>query len=153
MVEYIKNLNKMTKRKNAVRISINPFIPKPHTPFQWESFNMADLETKYNYLNENLKNISLKVEDLKGAFIQHILSVGDADMGNMIEKTYKKKLKFKDWEKINIKWDLEDEIPWKNIDVGISNDFLKQEYKKAFKGDITPWCETFGCYRCGACPE
>ncbi len=153
MVEYIKNLNKMSKRKNAVRISINPFIPKPHTPFQWETFNFFDLKAKYDYLNENLKNINLKIEDLKGAFIQHILSVGDAEIGNMIEKTYKKKLKFKEWEKIDIEWNLNDELPWKNIDIGIKPEFLKQEYQKALNGDITPWCETFGCYRCGACEK
>lgn len=151
MVEYIKYLKGISKRKNAVKISINPFVPKPHTPFQWESFDLDDLMVKYGYLNENLKKASLKIEDLKGAFVQHVLSVGGANIGDMIEKTYKRKLKFRDWEKINIKWNLEDDLPWKNIDVSISNDFLKQEYKKAFKGDITPWCETFGCYRCGAC--
>jgi len=153
MVEFIKNLSKMSKRKNAVRISINPFIPKAHTPFQWESFNFNDLKLKFDYLNENLKNVSLKIENLEGAFIQHILSVGDADMGNMIEKTYKRKLKFREWEKIDIKWNLEDELPWKNIDVGIKPGFLKQEYQKSLNGNITSWCETFGCYGCGACPK
>lgn len=151
MVEFIKNMNKMSKRKNAVRISINPFIPKPHTPFQWESFNFNDLKVKFDYLNENLKNVSLKIENLEGAFIQHILSVGDADIGNIIEKTYKKKLKFREWEKFDISWSLDDKLPWENIDVGIKPDFLKQEYEKALKGNITPWCETFGCYRCGSC--
>lgn len=153
MVEFIKNLNKMSKRKNAVRISINPFIPKPHTPFQWESFDFDDLEVKFDYLNENLKNVSLKVENLKGAFIQHKLSVGNADMGDMIEGTYKKKLKFKEWKELDVKLSLDDELPWKNIDVRIKPEFLKQEYQKALNGNITPWCETFGCYGCGACPE
>lgn len=152
MVQFIKNINKMSKRKNAVRISINPFIPKSHTPFQWESFNFNDLEVKFDYLNENLKNVSLKIENLEGAFIQHILSVGHENIGDMIEKTYPKKLKFRQWEKIDIKWDLEDELPWKNIDVGITPEFLKQEYQKALKGNITPWCEMFGCYGCGSCP-
>lgn len=153
MAEFIKNMNKMSKRKNAVRISINPFIPKPHTPFQWESFNFNDLKVKFDYLNENLKNVSLKIENLEGAFIQHILSVGDTDVGNMIEKTYKKKLKFREWGKIDISWSLDYKLPWENIDVGIKPAFLKQEYEKALKGNITPWCETFGCYRCGACPD
>ena len=153
MVEFIKDIRKMSKRKNAVRISINPFIPKPHTPFQWESFNFNDLSTKFDYLNENLKNVSLKVEDLKGAFIQHILSVGDANMGNMIERTYKKKLKFKDWENINIKLNLEDELPWQNINAGVNPEFLKQEYQKALNKNITPWCEAFGCYGCGSCSK
>ena len=153
MVGFIKDINKMSKRKNAVRISINPFIPKSHTPFQWESFDFDDLNVKFDYLNENLKNVSLKVENLKGAFIQHLLSVGDESMGNMIEKTYKRKLKFKEWENIDIKLNLEDELPWKNVNAGVNPKFLKQEYQKSLNGNITPWCEAFGCYGCGSCPK
>ncbi|MGZ7070668.1 MAG: radical SAM protein, partial [Methanobacterium sp.] len=70
---------------------------------------------------------------------------------DLIEKTYLKKNKFREWKKIDIKWNLEDELPWKNINTGIKSQFLKQEYKKAMNGDITPWCETFGCYKCGVC--
>lgn len=151
MVNYIKDIHKLTKRKNAVRISINPFIPKPHTPFQWEKFDYNDLKLKFDYLNKNLKKINFKIEDLKNAHIQHSLSIGDARLGDLIEKTYMKKNKFKDFEQIAIKHDLDDELPWKNIDVGISDDFLKEEYNKAINGDITPWCETFGCYNCGSC--
>ncbi|MBI5681019.1 MAG: radical SAM protein [Methanobacterium sp.] len=153
IVEYIKNLNKMTKKKNAIRISVNSFIPKPHTPFQWEKFDFDDLNVKYDYLNQNLKNINLKIEDLKGAHIQHVLSVGDVEIGDLIEKTYKKKFKFGEWKNIKIKRDLNDYLPWKNIDVGVGSKFLKNEYQKALKGDITPWCETFGCYECGACDK
>ena len=151
MVDYVKNIKKMSKRKNAVRISINPFIPKPHTPFQWEKFDYNDLKLKFDYLNENLKNINLKIEDLDNAYIQHLLSVGGAEIGDLIEKTFQKKNKFREWKEINIKWDLNDELPWKNIDVGIRPSFLKQEYQKAMNGEITPWCETFGCYECGSC--
>lgn len=151
MVEYIKNLIKMSERKNAVRISINPFIPKPNTPFQWEKFNLYDLKVKYDYINKNLKKVTLKTEDLKNAYIQYILSVGGTQVGDIIEKTYFKRNKFREWANIDIKWDLDDELPWKDIDVGINPLFLKQEYKKALNNEITPWCETFGCYNCGAC--
>ncbi|MGB9938156.1 MAG: radical SAM protein [Methanobacterium sp.] len=151
MANYIQSLHKLSKRKNAVRISINPFIPKPHTPFQWEKFDFNDLKLKFDYLNKNLKKINFKIEDLKNAYVQHVLSIGDASVGDIIEKTYIKKNKFKDFEQIDLKWDLDDELPWKNIEVGIGNDFLKEEYYKSLNGDITPWCETFGCYSCGAC--
>ena len=151
MVDYIKTLNKMSKRKNAVRISINPFIPKPHTPFQWEKFDYQDLKLKFDYLNKNLKKVNLKIEDLELAYIQHLLSIGSAEIGDIIERTYTKKNKFREWKEIVIKWDLADKLPWKNIDVGIKPEFLKHEYKKGMNGEITPWCETFGCYKCGAC--
>lgn len=151
MVDYIKSLKEMSERKNAVRISINPFIPKPHTPFQWEKFDYNDLKLKFDYLNKNLKNINLKIEDLDNAYIQYLLSVGGAEIGDLIEQTYKKKNRFREWKNIDIKWDLDKELPWKNIDVGIKHEFLKEEYQKAINGEITPWCETFGCYKCGSC--
>jgi radical SAM superfamily enzyme YgiQ (UPF0313 family) len=153
MVEYIKKLSKMGESKNSVRISINPFIPKPHTPFQWEKFNYSDLKVKYDYINKNLKKVTLKIEDLKGAHIQYLLSVGGAEIGDIIEKTYMKKNKFREWKNLDINWDLDGELPWKNIDVGINPEFLKQEYQKALNSNITPWCETFGCYKCGACEK
>jgi hypothetical protein len=37
--------------------------------------------------------------------------------------------------------------------VGVSEKFLEIEYNKAMKGDLTPWCEAFGCYNCGACAK
>jgi radical SAM superfamily enzyme YgiQ (UPF0313 family) len=151
MVDYINALNKMSKRKNAVRISINPFIPKSHTPFQWIKFDYNDLKSKFDYINKNLKNVNLKIEDLKDAYIQYILSVGGAEIGNLIEKTFQMKHKFRKWKEMDIQWSLGDELPWKNIDTGIKREFLKEEYKKAINGEITPWCETFGCYKCGSC--
>ena len=52
---YIKDLISLGERKNQVRLSINPFIPKPHTPFQWEGFNLEELKTKIDYINSVVK--------------------------------------------------------------------------------------------------
>jgi len=55
-------------------------------------------------------------------------------------------------KRFQLKSGLNDEtLPWKNINIGISDEYLKDEYKKALNGDLTPWCEEFGCYKCGAC--
>ena len=61
------------------------------------------------------------------------------------------KVSIREWSKLAHKWDIDEELPWKNIDVGIKDEFLKKEYKKAINGNLTPWCEEFGCYNCGAC--
>ncbi len=150
MLNYIKKINKMSKR---VKISINPFVPKPHTPFQWSGFDYNDLKSKFIYINKELKKYTFKLENLKDAYIQYILSIGGLETGHVLEKTYLKKKRFREWKKKDIKWDLEDELPWKNIDTGIKTQFLKEEYKKAIYGDITPWCETFGCNNCGTCDD
>ena len=46
LADYMKDLIRMGERKNQVRLSINPFIPKPHTPFQWEGFDIDEMKSK-----------------------------------------------------------------------------------------------------------
>jgi radical SAM superfamily enzyme YgiQ (UPF0313 family) len=149
--DYIKELIKMGQRKNQVRLSINPFIPKPHTPFQWEGFNLEELKSKINYINSIIKIKSFKIENPKNALIQYVLSLGGQNLGDVLERSMNEKITVKEWTKLAHKWDLDDKLPWKNIDVGISDAFLKKEYNNALNSDLTPWCEEFRCYNCGAC--
>ncbi|HPX78490.1 MAG TPA: radical SAM protein, partial [Methanobacterium sp.] len=74
-------------------------------------------------------------------------------LGVYLEKSLEKKVPLREWEKLTPSWDLEDKLPWDNISVGVNREYLKNEYLKAIKGDLTPWCETFGCYQCGACDK
>jgi len=153
LVKLIKNLEGIPERKSALRISINPFIPKPHTPFQWEDFDFNQMKKDVKFLKSKLKRSKLKIDSPRMALIQYVLSTSTAELGSTIEKSLENKVPIREWEKLAPKWDIEDELPWNNIDVGIKKEFLKEEYLKALKGDLTPWCETFGCYDCGACKE
>lgn len=147
----IKEFVRMSQRHNSVRVSVNPFVPKPHTPFQWHRFNFEDVKSKIRYLTSQIKLRSFKVENPKNALIQYALSTGDSDLGDVIEKAVKRGVSIGEWKGIVEKRDLREDLPWKNIDVGVRDDFLREEYRKALSGIITPWCETFGCYNCGAC--
>lgn len=142
----IKDFVKMADRHGSVRVSANPFIPKPHTPFQWHRFNFEDVKSKIRYLSSHVNLRSFKIGNPKNALVQYALSTGNADLGDLIEE----KVSTARWKKVVEARNPED-LPWKNIDVGVKDDFLKKEYEKALKGDLTPWCETFGCYNCGAC--
>ena len=139
----MKDLIRMGERKNQVRLSINPFIPKPHTPFQWEGFDIEEMKSKIDYINSIIKLRSFKIENPKTALIQYVLSMGGEDLGDVLEYSMNEKVSIKDWKKLAHKYDLEEELPWKNIDVGVDDEFLKKEYKKALNGDLTPWCEEF----------
>ena len=153
MIDLIKNLRKIAPRKNMVKLSFNPLIPKPHTPFQWEQFNYEDVKSKISYINKNLGYKSFKIENLKGAFIQYILSLGDRRLGDLIERSWQNRINLKEWEKYNktINYDLESTLPWKNIDVGVKKEFIIKEYKRMNQGKVTDWCEEYGCYKCGSC--
>jgi radical SAM superfamily enzyme YgiQ (UPF0313 family) len=153
LVKLIRDLEEIPERKSALRISINPFIPKPHTPFQWEDFDFKKMKKDVKFLKSELKRSKLKIDSSRMALIQYVLSMGTSQLGVTIEKSLEDKVPIRKWEKLAPSWDLEDELPWDNIGVGVNKDYLKEEYLKALNGDLTLWCETFGCYHCGACDD
>ena len=151
LVNLVKNLDGMASRKKSIRISVNPFVPKAHTPFQWAGFNLEDIKSKLRYLRKHIKNRHLKMGSPKNAFIQYILSMGDSNLADIIEISSFRKVPLHEWKKIEPHWDLDSALPWRDVNVGINDEYLKNEYLKALEGDLTPWCETFGCNQCGAC--
>ncbi len=160
MLNLIRDLQDMAPQRDSLRISINPFIPKPHTPFQWAEFNLKNIKQNVKFLKKNLKSRHFKVENPNKAFIQYVLSMGDAALADIIEESSLQKVPLGEWKKYIPTLSIDPsrngdsgELPWKDINVGINDEFLLSEYKKALKGDLTPWCETFGCYNCGAACE
>lgn len=153
LVKLIKTLEKLSMKKNGLRISINPFIPKPHTPFQWQSFDFESLKDKIKYLSSEIKSRNFKKESPRTGLIQYVLSQGNADLGEVILRSWNDRVSIKEWKELAPDYDLDSPLPWKNIDVSVNKEFLKEEYIKSLKADITPWCETFGCYECGACEK
>jgi len=151
VITLIKSLQKEAPRKSSLRVSVNPFIPKPHTPFQWHHFNYKEIKSKVNILNQEFRSRYFKAESPRSSLIQYVLSVGGADMGDVLEISLQHKLSLPEWQKLAPHWELTSKLPWRNIQVGVDDEFLKDEYEKALKGEFTPWCETFGCQNCGAC--
>lgn len=151
LVKLINSLEKIPERKSQLKISINPFIPKPNTPFQWHDFDFKDIKKNVKFLKTELRKTNLKIGSPRMALIQYVLSNGNKDIGQIIEKSLKNKIPIREWEKLTPNWDINIRLPWDNIDVGVKKEFLKEEYFNGLKGDLTPWCETFGCYDCGAC--
>lgn len=151
LADLVKDLEVMAPHRDSLRISVNPFIPKPHTPFQWTEFNLKDIKSRVKYLKKHTKNRHFKVENPNKSLAQYVLSVGDTNLSSIIEDSSHRKVPLGEWKKLTPHWNLGDVLPWKDIDVNIDDEFLIDEFNKALNGDLTPWCETFGCYHCGAC--
>ena len=139
------------KAKVSISFSVNPVIPKPHTPLQWESYDMKEIKSKIKYLKKNLKGLDIKFDSAKMGLIQYVLSCGDKDIGNLIERSLNEKISIREWGEKAPSYDLVDELPWDSINVSVSKEFLKSEYEKIKTGEQTPWCEDGICYNCGAC--
>ena len=151
--EYMKKIANMHNNPKRVKFSVNPVIPKPHTPLQWESYDFKDIKKKTRYIKKEMKNYNIKCESPKKGLVQYILSCGDRGIGAIIEKSLTKPIPLKEWRENTPKYDIEDPLPWDNIDVGINKRFLKIEHSRLKNLKQTPWCETSACYNCGACKK
>ncbi|RLF61092.1 MAG: radical SAM protein [Thermoplasmata archaeon] len=143
--EDIKEEAELVKKiKGKIKLSINPLIPKPHTPFQWIGLDsISNVKYKVKLLRKILKGrAKIEVENLKKSFLQATISRGDEKLGEIIEKAffYGKGLGAfrRAFKECNMEYghytrelSLDEELPWSKIGIGISEKFLKSEYKKA----------------------
>ena len=139
------------KAKVSIKFSVNPLIPKPHTPMQWNAYDMKDIKSKIKYLKKNLKGADIKFDSAKMGLIQYVLSCGDSDIGELLEKSLTRKISMKEWKENAPNYSLGDELPWDLIDVSVSKEFLISENEKMETKEQNARCEEFGCYDCGAC--
>jgi radical SAM superfamily enzyme YgiQ (UPF0313 family) len=151
LCEYMKKIAKMHNSIKNVKFSINPIIPKPHTPLQWEPYDFKDIKRKTRYIKKEMRKYNIKCESPKKGLVQYILSCGNRGIGALIEKSLTRQPTLKEWKELIPKYDVGDELPWDNIDVGVNERFLRIEHKRLNNLKQTPWCETGPCYNCGAC--
>ena len=118
------------KPKVSISFSVNPVIPKPHTPLQWESYDLKDIKSKIKYLKKTLKGVDIKFDSAKMGLIQYVLSCGDRNIGDLIEESLNRKISIKEWAENAPSYDLDDDLPWDSINVSVSKEFLKSEYEK-----------------------
>ena len=153
LCQYMKNIAEMHNSIKNVKFSVNPLIPKPHTPLQWEPYDFKDIKKKTRYINKEMRKYNIKCESPKKGLIQYILSCGNRGIGAIIEKSLTKQPTLKDWRELLPEYDIDDSLPWDNIDVGVNKRFLKIENKRLRNLKQTPWCEESPCYNCGSCEK
>ena len=152
------------KRIGRIRLSINCFVPKPFTPFQWFPMDIIDsLKEKQKMIKKALSReggIQVSFDVPKWAYVQTLLSMGDRRVGQMLLAAYKNG---GDWKKtfrsstmnpdffVYRQRDLNETLPWDFIDHGIQKSFLQKEYYSALEGIESPACDVETCTRCGVC--
>ena len=155
LIEYIQRIDKLKNTKDnniKMTFSINPLIPKPHTPIQWFKYDLKSNKKKIKHMKKSLKGIDVKFDSARMGLIQYILSCGNSTVGKLIEKkALKGNVTIKEWENQIPTYKINDKLPWNNIKIPTDKDFLKEEYNKITNNQVTPWCEEEGCYNCGAC--
>jgi radical SAM family uncharacterized protein len=164
------------KERIDINLSVSPFIPKPHTPFQW--LPMEDetiLSEKISMLKKTLKGrrVKVKYRDPKTSLIEAIVSRGDSRLSPLFEYLFQKGVKLEAWREyfqpgLYNEWfeqqgismkdyldkrAIENGLPWDIINTGIDKSFLASELIHAQSGEKTEDCYT-GCAACGiGCSE
>jgi radical SAM superfamily enzyme YgiQ (UPF0313 family) len=171
MVDLIKKvkakmleLGRIKGQLSNLTLSVNCFIPKPWTPFQFHPVDpVATWKQKLKFLRSEIAgvpNIKFNNEKPENAFFQAVLARGDRKVGmallTMVQNrcTWKQAFKIEQIQAENYvlrKRTLEEAFPWEIIDHGIDRKYLWAEYQKALLGKKTVPCDTAKCKRCGVC--
>ena len=164
-----------TNKKRGLRVHVATayFVPKPHTPFQWEQQITPDEYLRRCRLLKShfySKSIEYNYHAPDLSRLEAVFARGDRRLGPVIEEAVKNGARLDGWDEYfnyscwfdalntcGIDADFyttrgfgENEVlPWDTIDVGINKKFLLRERKRAYESKVTPDCRE-GCAGCGA---
>ena len=163
-----------TKRLQ-VTAAISPFVPKPHTPFQWEAqISLDQVRERVAFLRDLFstdRRLTLRWHEPEMNFLEGVFSRGGRELAPLVEAGYREGALFCSWiDRFDLApwlrvfeaagldpatWlaarDLERPLPWEHLSCGVSSAYLRREREKAIEGRITPDCRFGSCTGCGVC--
>ena len=162
--------------KCQITASSSFFIPKPFTPFQWapmlnhEDYIERAAIVKHAFLNQlNKKSLRYNWHDAEVSVLEGVFARGDRKIASVIEEAYRMGCIYDSWSEqfdndkwmqafdntgieigfYNLRERAEEEVfPWDFIDIGVTKKFLRREWNRAMKGEVTPNCR-MQCSGCG----
>lgn len=168
-----RQYSKVKSRGVRITISTSCFIPKPHSPFQWEEqISPEEYLRRVNLLRASIKarNVVYNWHDAETSFIEAALSRGDRKVADVVGAVWRKGGRLEAWSDFFSydRWissfaeaDLDpafyasrerstDEVlPWDMINVGVRKQHLIREREKAYSAELSPDCR-HACSACGA---
>ena len=166
---YAKNKNRCVK----ITISTSCFIPKPHSPFQWEAqVSLEEYLRRVNLLRSSItaKNVTYNWHDAETSLIEAVLSRGDRRVADVIELVWRRGGRLDAWsDYFSVdRWmqafadagidpnfyalrerPVDEVLPWDMIDVGVRKAHLVKEREKCYRSELSPDCRR-QCSACGA---
>jgi len=159
----------------SVHVSVSNFVPKPHTPFQWEGMEVREqLAAKQAYMRRAMptRQIRLSLHDLRTSMLEGALARGGEDVADVVERAWTLGARFDAWpemfredawrqafeeagttidERATHQFGEWDELPWDHVRSGVSKEFLLDEWWQSQAEMATGDCRWDGCADCGAC--
>ncbi|MBR6511534.1 MAG: radical SAM protein, partial [Phascolarctobacterium sp.] len=163
MIKRIRDKMDVAGNKGELVISVNGFVPKPFTPYQWAPLcNPSTLKRRFKMLNDGLKKekrIKLITESLKESVVQAVLARGDRQIGEALLEAHVSgdPLKYVLKQRgVNIEeyacreLEVGQALPCNHLDMGFTVQYLATELAKSAEGKFTTMCFE-NCKRCGVC--
>ena len=163
------------RRGGEVNVAVSSFVPKPHTPFQWEPMDPPDvlLEKQQRLRARNRSRaVHLKFHSVPRSHMEGVLSRGDRRVAEVLERAWRLGAELDAWDEhfrydawlrafdeagvrpgdyAHRRWAEDEWLPWDHIDAGVTKEFLLEEKHRAERGETTLDCRLGVCTRCGAC--
>jgi radical SAM family uncharacterized protein/radical SAM-linked protein len=164
-----------SKKRINITVSISPFVPKPHTPFQWEEqIGLEEIYNRLKFLKKKFRlfgKLNLKWHKPEMSVLEGVFSRAGRELADCLEEAYYRgaiftswadDLNFPLWQKvfeekgIDIQKYLgpreyDQPLPWDHILSGVEKKFFLKELNRAMQGKITRDCRYFPCQGCGVC--
>ena len=182
IAEQAASLARRHKRRGEISVSVAGFVPKAHTPFQWEAqLGIAALRERGRMVKGRVRNrkISLAYHEPEQTYLEGVFARGGSELSAAIEEAWRRGARFDGWTEC---FDLErwagvfrdldidadayacrergadEPLPWEVIDTGVTRAFLARERERAFTEQATPDCRGGDCSACGwerkgGCPQ
>ena len=159
-----------------IAVSVSTFVPKSHTPFQWEGqLTLAQVQDRQRVLRETMprKGVDLHWHDSEVSFLEGTLARGGRDLSRVIERVWRSGGGFDAWTEVfslarwmeafdaegidpvalaSVPRGLDAPLPWDHISSGVTKVYLALERRRALEITVTPDCSFGGCTACGVCP-
>ena len=172
LVDFLLAIRNATKIN--MNINIGTFIPKAHTPYQW--VRQMTMEESGNHLRsikralmDAIPGIKVSYHEPSISFLEGLVSRGGYECCDLIQRAYELGCRLDAWDEyikwdlwqqaiaeLNYdtspkSWDLDDELPWDSVSMNVSKAYLRKEYEKAARHELTHICGEDCDHRCGVC--
>lgn len=156
MSETIARISKeVTGRYKEVTASVSNFVPKPHTPYQWNGMQTRDyLRWAGNYLRQRvkLKAVQIKQHSIETSLLEGILTRGDRRVAPALEEAWRRGARLDGWREcfqpglwwdafrdlgIDIEWysqrarPMDEKLPWDHVNVKKGREYLEKEQTRS----------------------
>jgi len=159
-------------RRNArINLGVSTFVPRPHTPFQWErQISLEETQAKQRLLAERLRGgVKFGRHDAFASYLEGVFARGDRRVGGALLEAWRRGARMDAWsEHFDFaRWqeafatvglnpddylrerDPEAPLPWEHLDILVTRDYLLAERERSRCGELTLDCRRDRCHQCG----